>query len=351
MDPSRPFKGHGLRQVSSNGLLRLGSGQNEVNGPRIEVSTSRTSNEKREGSPTKPNPIRRSTTQADEPERDRSDLTVPSLVHPGSSSSPTPLGRSISLRSKLSMSTLRAKNSTGRPSRDSSEPQVPILNVPGNGPDDEDRVQVKDMEFELVRPVLKTSGLRTSEEHAGAQVTSPESESIRSGVDGQTSWRTESPAFSPATSHSRSPNVKAASMDSLANFRNPSAIQAASIEAHRIREQKWMTLISSTPSSQARKSKKVKRLIIEGVPSSVRGKVWGLITDSKARRMEGLFSQLVKKAPKQIIPLVEQDVQRCFSDYPHLRDPDGSLAHILLAYTAMVPDIRYRTGEKSTNTF
>jgi hypothetical protein len=111
-----------------------------------------------------------------------------------------------------------------------------------------------------------------------------------------------------------------------------------------MREQKWMSLISATPSSQARKSKKVKKLLLEGVPSSVRGRVWGHVIDSSARRMQGLFGQLVQKAPKKFIPLVEQDVERCFTDSPHLRDPRGSLAQVILAYTAMVPDIRYRTG-------
>jgi TBC1 domain family member 10 len=116
------------------------------------------------------------------------------------------------------------------------------------------------------------------------------------------------------------------------------------MEAHRMREQKWMNLISSTSSSQARKNKKVKRLILDGVPSSVRGKAWGHITDAKARRMEGLLTQLVKKAPSHFIPLVERDVERCFGDVQHLRDPTGPLASLILAYTAMVPDIRYRTG-------
>lgn len=347
-DVSRPFRGPGLRQVASSGILRLGGSQNDATSSRIETSTSRTSHDRRESSPTKPNPSRRSashgTTQTEETDRDRSELTTPSLVLGGSSSSSSPVGRSVSLRSKLSMSALRAKGSTGRPSRDGGEPRLPSPSAPGNPHDEEDRVQVKDMEFELVRPVLNTSGLRNSEDNFGSQVLSPEAESIRSGMDGKTSRRTESPAFSPPMSHARSPNLKAASVDSLANFRTASAIQIASIEAHRMREQKWMSLVSSTPSSQARKSKKVKKLIIEGVPSSVRGKVWGLVTDSKARRMEGLFAQLVKKAPMQIIPLVEQDVDRCFPDHPHLRDPQGSLAHILFAYTAMVPDIRYRTG-------
>ena len=201
------------------------------------------------------------------------------------------------------------------------------------------------MEFELVRPLIKTSGLRVSEDGAGSQIGSPgEADSILSGRDGPNSAWADSPSSSPATSYLRSPNGQPPAADSLANFRNASAIQMASIEAHRLREQKWMTLISTVPSSQARKSKKVKKLLLEGVPSSVRSRVWGHITDSKARRMEGLFDQLVKKASQQHVAMIEQDIERCFPDHPHLQDPRGSLANLLMAYTALVPDIRYRNG-------
>ncbi|KDQ23018.1 hypothetical protein PLEOSDRAFT_12439, partial [Pleurotus ostreatus PC15] len=46
------------------------------------------------------------------------------------------------------------------------------------------------------------------------------------------------------------------------------------MEGHRQRELRWIALMSSVPASQARKSKKVKKLLIEGVPSSVRYLVW-----------------------------------------------------------------------------
>jgi TBC1 domain family member 10 len=66
------------------------------------------------------------------------------------------------------------------------------------------------------------------------------------------------------------------------------------MDAHRQRELKWMSLISSFPAAQARKNKKVKRLLMEGVPSSVRYLVWARLIDSKARAMLGLYSQLAK---------------------------------------------------------
>lgn len=356
------LKKKGLRQVASSGGLRLGIGnnasnvgnQNERMRSPLEQSPARTSSDKREQSPRKLSPPRRSISNNagksnSFDELDRSELTTPSLIPAGgSSSSSSPMVRSVSLRSKLSISAIRSKGSTSRPSREGNDAPfsgLPILTT-GLGNDEEERVQVKDMEFELVRPVIKTSGLRVSEDGAGSQIGSPgETDSVLSGRDGQNSaWRADSPGSSPATSYVRSPNGQPPAGDSLAHFRNASAIQVASIEAHRIREQKWMTLISTVPSKEARKSKKVKKLLLEGVPSSVRGRVWGHITDSKARRMEGLFEQLVRKAPQHLIPIVEQDIERCFPDHPHLQDPRGSLANLLLAYTAMVPDIRYRNG-------
>ncbi|EGO22770.1 hypothetical protein SERLADRAFT_393376, partial [Serpula lacrymans var. lacrymans S7.9] len=67
------------------------------------------------------------------------------------------------------------------------------------------------------------------------------------------------------------------------------------MDAHRHRELKWMALLPTTPPAQARKSKKVRRLLIEGVPSSVRYLVWCHLTDSKARALPNVYSQLGKR--------------------------------------------------------
>jgi TBC1 domain family member 10 len=347
-----PPRHHALRQVASSGGLRLGgSSQAESSNNAWQESL----NAKREGSPPKLNTSQRSASHSNissplnnETERDK-ESNVPSPLSPANGANPSSgsMTRSASLRSKLSISALRAKGSTGRPSREGND--VPVPPLQRSSPEEEERVQVKDMEFELIRPTVQTSGLRVSEDAFSPQVGSPgENESILSGKDGlNPNWRSDSPGFSPGSSHVRSPNVQSPSVDSLSHMRNASAIQAASVEAHRMREQKWMSLISTVSSSQARKNKKVKRLLLEGVPSSVRGRVWGHVTDSRARRMDGLFPQLVKKAPKQMVPRIEQDIERDFPEHHHLRDPKGSLANLLLAYVAMVPDIRYSSGMSS----
>ena len=271
-------------------------------------------------------------TEVDSDRDIRSDLSTPLLSNGSTSSSP--VVRNVSLRSKLSRSGLRARHGGGRGSEHPSTSPRPDS---AHQDHDEDRVQIQDMEFELIKPVIKAPGVRGSED-GGVSVISADDSSTREGE------ASDSPILSPgagsAFSSGFSPSVDLYATSS----RTPAHHSAASIEAHRMREQKWMSMISSTPSSQARKNKKVRKLILDGVPSSVRGKAWEHITDAKARRMEGLFVQLVKKAPSHFVPLVERDVERCFGDVQHLRDPKGSLASLILAYTAMVPDIRYRTG-------
>ena len=271
-------------------------------------------------------------TEVDSDRDIRSDLSTPLLSNGSTSSSP--IVRNVSLRSRLPKSGLRARQSSGR---GSEYPSISPRPDSTHQDQDEDRVQIQDMEFELIKPVIKPLGVRGSED-GGVSVISADDSSTREGE------ASDSPILSPSAG-SGSSSAFTPSVDFYAgSSRTPTHHSPASIEAHRMREQKWMSMISSTSSSQARKNKKVKKLILDGVPSSVRGKAWGHITDAKARRMEGLFTQLVKKAPSQFIPLVERDVERCFGDVQHLRDPNGSLTSLILAYTAMVPDIRYRTG-------
>ncbi|KAG2359166.1 hypothetical protein BDR07DRAFT_1251521, partial [Suillus spraguei] len=49
------------------------------------------------------------------------------------------------------------------------------------------------------------------------------------------------------------------------------------------------------PPSQARMNKKVKRLLLDGVPSSVRYLVWCHLSDSKARAIPNVYTQLGKR--------------------------------------------------------
>lgn len=51
-------------------------------------------------------------------------------------------------------------------------------------------------------------------------------------------------------------------------------IASANAELHRQLELKWINAMSAIPSAEAAKSRKIKKLVIDGIPGSVRGVVW-----------------------------------------------------------------------------
>ncbi|KAF9235091.1 RabGAP TBC [Melanogaster broomeanus] len=118
---------------------------------------------------------------------------------------------------------------------------------------------------------------------------------------------------------------------------SPVVESSESADAHRQRELKWMGLIPAVPPSQARKNKKIKKLLQEGVPSSVRYLVWCHLTDSKARALPG-----VSRVPA--FTEIEKDAVKGFPDQPQLHMAQGTLVSLLQAYLSMVPDIQYSPG-------
>ncbi|KIJ15825.1 hypothetical protein PAXINDRAFT_76480 [Paxillus involutus ATCC 200175] len=130
---------------------------------------------------------------------------------------------------------------------------------------------------------------------------------------------------------------------------SPVTEPAESIDAHRQRELKWMALFPSVPPSQARKNKKVKKLLQEGVPSSVRYLVWCHLMDSKARALPGVYAKLGKRPRVPAFSEIEKDAAKCFPDQPQLHSAQGPLVSLLQAYLSMVPDIQYSPGLASVS--
>jgi hypothetical protein len=245
--------------------------------------------------------------------------------------------RSTSLRKKLSLPSLRSKSIQIQRPDESVNNNLSSHN--NNGPDSE-MVQEENVEFELVRPIIPQAPDRASEDSA---FTAREHASMQ--LEGRpyitSHLRADSPAVSivsGAGSLPRSPTV-----DSLKTAKSSDA--ETSMDAHRQRELKWMSLISSVPAAQARKNKKVKKLLMEGVPSSVRYLVWAHLMDSKARAMPGLYSQLGKRGKVPAFHDIERDTQICYPDQPQLHTAQGTLVALLQSYLTMVPDIQYETGK------
>lgn len=251
--------------------------------------------------------------------------------------SPPPIVRQPSLRSKLSLPNLRRNRSR--------QDETSSIGSGSQGPDN-DTMQVQDMDFELVRPTIaQLQSARTSED------------SGMLGKEGSIDVRPD-----PSFLRPESPTVSSSSGGTSAGRRSPAIISEpsasaswqplthkptdseSSMDAHRQRELKWVALMASVPPAQSKKNKKVKKMLVDGVPSSVRYLVWLHLTDGKARGVPGVYTQLGSRGRVPAFVEIERDVQRCFRDHPQLQSTQGPLLSLLQAYLTMVPDIQYSTG-------
>ena len=250
-------------------------------------------------------------------------------------SSSSSLVRNTSLRSKISLSALRSRSL--REDRQQQQQQDE-----GAG----DTVQVMDTDFELVRPSL--SRPRVSEDSSA--------NGKSSGSEGRPSFlRVDSPATSLASGDTRSPVSPSAPMLLPSPPPPPPPLKPSSpitaipipnttVEAHRALELKWIAAMAATPSALARKNKKIRRLLVEGVPASVRYQVWAHLADSRAKRIEGIYAQLGERDRVAAFEYIQRDAQECFVSDKRLAKPDGPLVSLLQSYLTMVPDIQYSRG-------
>lgn len=283
--------------------------------------------------------------------RNQSFVSPSSTTTSSASAPPTSSGvpKNLSLRSKLSLSAIRAKSVVSRV-ESQDEGSSPITPIHWELRDFE-TVQVEDMDFELIKPHLqRASSPQPSLYSLGGRPWDFNSQSSPVKPDGASFLQVESPTTSvpsPAISdyevplHANLP-FGLASSSNLATSNNPDSMSRGEMEAHRHRELKWVSLMSTVPPAQAKKSKKVKKLLLEGVPASVRYQVWAHLADCKAKRMNGLYSQLVKRGKVPASSTIEHDVVEFFCDQPQSKD--GSVLSVLQAYLNMVPDVQYNRG-------
>ena len=235
----------------------------------------------------------------------------------------SPLAQELNLRTKLSLPALRMKGST----RSKLDDAVSLASFAESG--ENETVQVQDMDFELVKPSLPQVAGRASQDSTLTSRDVDMGKPDASPILGDTaSMHSSVPPRSPLVpTHPTSPTES-----------------AESIDAHRQRELKWMGLFPTVPPSQARKNKKVRKLLQEGVPSSVRYLVWCHLTDSKARALPGVYAKLGKRPRVPVFAEIENDAVEGFPDQPQLHTAQGPLVSLLQAYLSMVPDIQYSNG-------
>lgn len=93
-------------------------------------------------------------------------------------------------------------------------------------------------------------------------------------------------------------------------------------ESYRIKEQKWINLLSTVPDWQANSNKKVKKLMRLGVPKSLRGRVWSYILNVNEFKSPGLWQQLLNRGKlNKVYDEIETDLGRCLPNHPHFCDP------------------------------
>ncbi|KAG9311231.1 hypothetical protein JVU11DRAFT_8308 [Chiua virens] len=233
----------------------------------------------------------------------------------------SPAAQELALRTKLSLPALRMKASV----RSKLDDAVSIMSFPTSG--ENETVQVQDMDFELVKPTLPSVTGRASQDSTATSREVDVGKPDASPIPGDAS-----------SMHSHAPRSP------LVPTTVPPTESAESIDAHRQRELKWMALFPTVPPSQARKNKKVRKLLQEGVPSSVRYLVWCHLTDSKARALPGVYAKLGKRPRVPAFGEIERDAEEGFPDQPQLHTARGPVASLLQAYLSMVPDIQYNSG-------
>ncbi|QRW01994.1 TBC1 domain family member 10B [Ceratobasidium sp. AG-Ba] len=291
----------GLRHAASNTMMRVGLGSISIPSSPVPQRTE--------------SPVSRQR-QSHEVSR------PPAETHDSSSASPR-----APINSKTSLNSLKMPRET---------PTTPLSPV-GSVQLAEETVHFHDMDFDMVKPKRSRVSLIRTSEDAGSRVSH---QSDRPGDDSHTSTPTSPTATSP--SHQTRESVPA-SLVPLSSGHN-SLTSPAEIAAHVSREQRWITTMQTIPSSSIRRNKKIKKLLLEGVPASVRGVVWLYLSDSKARRMEGLYSQLCKRGKVPTTPEILKDLESCFPAQPHLQAPGGPVVTMLQAYLTMIPDIAYSQG-------
>ncbi|KAG0235959.1 hypothetical protein BGW42_004414 [Actinomortierella wolfii] len=120
--------------------------------------------------------------------------------------------------------------------------------------------------------------------------------------------------------------------------------------AARIRhnELKWIQLMSSKHPSKVKKTARFKKLVREGIPPSLRGRVWLYLANADMYRQPGLYEELIRRETIPIHEVIERDIHRCYPDHIHFRSDQGEgqrdLRNVLRAYAHYKPQVGYCQG-------
>ncbi|RKP10628.1 rab-GTPase-TBC domain-containing protein, partial [Thamnocephalis sphaerospora] len=113
-------------------------------------------------------------------------------------------------------------------------------------------------------------------------------------------------------------------------------------------EAKWAAIMNKFQPSSIRKSKKVRRLIKQGIPDSIRGTVWMYLANVDKYRKPGVYAELQDREHLEIHETIERDIQRCYPNHVFFAEAQGegqaTLHNVLKAYAHYNPAVGYCQG-------
>ncbi|KAF9163202.1 hypothetical protein DFQ26_002859 [Actinomortierella ambigua] len=113
-------------------------------------------------------------------------------------------------------------------------------------------------------------------------------------------------------------------------------------------ERKWIQLMSFKHPAKVKKLTRFKKLVREGIPPSLRGRVWLYLANADMYRQPGLFEELIHRESIPIHEVIERDIHRCYPDHVHFRSDQGDgqrdLRNVLRAYAHYKPQVGYCQG-------
>ncbi|KAM0789356.1 hypothetical protein ACM66B_000187 [Microbotryomycetes sp. NB124-2] len=121
------------------------------------------------------------------------------------------------------------------------------------------------------------------------------------------------------------------------------------VSDHRANESQWVKALSSKALSGEgiRSNKKLRALAMQGIPSSVRAKVWARLVETDNLVVPGLYQSLCEQETNGLDERIDRDVHEVSLDFPRIAG-DASikreLAAVVKAIVRMDREIRYSTA-------
>ncbi|KAI8645828.1 rab-GTPase-TBC domain-containing protein [Parasitella parasitica] len=127
-----------------------------------------------------------------------------------------------------------------------------------------------------------------------------------------------------------------------------SNMTSKSMKEYRENELKWLSILNKLDAGSVKKDAKFKKMVRNGIPGSVRSKVWQFLAGSDDYRKAGQFEILVEKPETSIYDVIERDIARCYPDHTQFMDKKGQgqkdLSMILKAYSQYNSHLEYCQG-------